>query len=67
MNGIYKWQRKNVINTWDGDVEEDRVKAGAIKSGLSDLRRRSTAVNASEAMGSGPGALYTWINTRASP
>ena len=55
------------MNTWDGDVEEDRVKAGAIKSGPSDLRRRLTTVNASEAMYSGPGALYTWINIRTSP
>ena len=67
MNGIYKWRRKNAINTWDGDVEEDWVNAGAIKSGPFDLRRRSTAMNASEVMDSGPGALYTWINTRASP
>ena len=51
MNGIYKWRRKNAINTWDGDMEEDWVKAMVIKSGPSDLKRRLTAENASEGDG----------------
>ena len=48
MNGIYKWRRKNAINTWDGDMEEDWVKAMVIKSGPSDLKRRSTTEDTSE-------------------